>query len=521
MAEDGAEPWGGSGESAPKTLGRSRNAAGSLGSAQHAIGLPLQSQAATGALHSTTRSETVPTLHGLHARPELDDDLAGSYMQDAIERGGYRAALEYYDSEDAKKSEDIWHRLMTKGWLLGRLGLYDRMNAWLEEIAAWPDFDHAWTAGIAGRPLVYRTPPLWLEVPRPPGRNEGFHLTVEPAAAVGPSAGRVPDYIWTTMLVLDAAGPICSHAGLGAAVSLATAYYSRQMRSPARGDRMREPLRGARLHGAPEYCHRWIIADIDFDPRPVNKPHYYYDLTDEGRRALDEAKAAGSLWPKAVEDAAMELRDMSIPDLLERACGLGGPVNDLDKMRGELGCLVDAWQGYESGVRTAQASAEDQVLADLGPPTKWHDTDDGLGSTFDHLLYLMTVIKSTHAVACEAKPSNQAERSVLQTLIGMVQDMCRRHGMAVADAASVKANPDTFAGNATGISEVAQRYPPYENVTPALISDAYYCLAEYCRSRRLAVDPRSLPLSERLTTEEKDAMARALAKSSSDHSDAG
>ena len=520
MVADGAASWGGSGESAPRTLGRSRHAAGSLGSAQHAIGVPPQRRAATEALRSTARSEALPALYGLHARPELDDDLVGTYVQDAIDRGGYRAALEYYDSEDAEKSEAAWHRLRAKGWLLGRLGLYDRMDGWLEEIAACRDFDHISAAGISGRPPAYRAPPLWLETPRPPGRDTGRLLTVESAAAAGPTASRVPDYIWTTMLILDTAGPICSHAGLGAAVSLATADPSRQMRSPARGDRLREPLRGARLHGAPECCHRWIIADIDFDPRPVNGPHYYYDLTDEGRRTLDKAKAAGAPWPKAVEAAAMGLGGMSIPDLLERACGLGGTMNDLGKMSGELGCLVDAWADRANGVQVVQVGAEDQVLADLGPPTKWHDADDGLGSTFDHLLHLMTVVESTHSIACEAKPSTRAERSVLQTLIGMIQNLCRRHGTAL-EAASARAGASgALAGGTAGGPEAVQRYPPYADVTPALISDAYYCLAEYCKSRRLALDPCSLPFSEQLTAEERDAMAKAL-KGSLDHSDTG
>ena len=443
-----------------------------------------------------TQSMSTAAPHGLCVRPELDDDLVGAYVQDAIDRGGYRAALAYYDSEDAEKSEAAWHRLRAKGWLLGRLGLYDRMGGWLEEIAACPDFDHISAAGISGRPLAYRTPSLWLETPKPPGRNTGRLLTVESAAADGPTASRVPDYIWATMLILDAAGPICSHAGLGAAVSLAAAYPSRQVRNAARGDRLREPLRCATLHGAPERCHRWIIADIDFDPRPVNGPHYYYDLTDEGRRTLDKAKAAGAPWPMAVEEAAMGLEGVALPDLLERACGLGGTLNDLGKMRGELGCLVDAWRDRANGVQAVQVGAEDQTLADLGPPTKWHDADDGLGSTFDHLLYLMTVVKSTHAVACEAEPSTRAEMSVLLTLIGMIQDLCRRHGTAVAEAASAKASASgTLAGSAAGVTEPVERYPPYTDVTPALISDAYYCLAEYCRDRGLAVDQRSLPFS--------------------------
>ena len=514
MAVDGAAPWGDNGESAPRTLGRSRHAAGSMGSAQHAIGAPPRSQTAAEALRSTARSEAVPALHGLHARPELDDDLVGTYVQDAMDRGGYRAALEYYDSEDAKKSEAPWHRLRAKGWLLGRLGLYGLMGGWLEEIAACPDFDHISALGISSRPLAYRTPPLWLETPKPPGRNTGRLLTVESAAAAGPNASRVPDYIWTTMLILDVVGPVYSHAGLGAAVSLVATDPSRQMHGLARGDRMYKPLRGARLHGAPECCHRWIIADIDFDPRPVNKPHYYYDLTDEGRAMLDEAKAAGTPWPRAVEEAALRLEGVALPDLLERACGLGGPLKDLGKMRGELGCLVDAWRDRANGASTMQVGEDDQTLANLGPPTKWHDTDDGLGSTFDHLLYLMTVIKSTHAVACEAKPNTRAEMSVLRTLIGMIQDLCRRHGGAVAEAASAKASVSgALTGSAADCPDAAQRYPPYTDVMPALISDAYYCLAEYCLNRRLALDPCSLPLSEKLTAEEKDAMAKALKSS--------
>ena len=518
---DGAAPWGGNGDSAPTTLGRSRHATGSLGGAQHAIGVPPQGRTAAEALRSTARSESVPAPHGLHARPELDDDLAGIYMQDAIDRGGYRAALEYYDSEDAKKSEDPWDRLTAKGWLLGRLGLYDRVDAWLGEIATWPDFGHISAAGISAQCPPYRTPSLWLETPRPSGRNAGFNLTIKSVAAAGPSTGCVPDYIWTVMLILDAAGPICSHAGLGAAVSLVATDPSRMARGGARGDRMRDPLRGARLHGAPECCHRWIIADIDFDPRPVNKPHYYYDLTDEGRRTLDKARAAGAPWPKSMEAAATGLRGASLSDLLEGACGLGGPLSDLDKMRGELGCLVNAWRDRANGVRTTQVGTEDQALADLGPPTKWHDTDDGLGSTFDHLLYLMTVIESVHAIACEAEPGTYAEGAVLRTLVGTLQDLCRRHGTAVAEAASAKMGAtDTPAGDATGGHEAVQRYPPYADVTPALISDAYYCLSEYCGSRRLALDPCSLPLPEQLTAEEKDAMAKAL-KSSLDHSDTG
>ena len=36
-----------------------------------------------------------------------------------------------------------------------------------------------------------------------------------------------------------------------------------------------------------------------------------------------------------------------------------------------------------------------------------------------------------------------------------------------------------------------------------MISDLYYCLAQYCGSRHLAVDPYSLPLTEVFTEDNK------------------
>ena len=386
-------------------------------------------------------SSTLAAPLGLHVRPELDSDSVGGYMRDAMERGGYRAALEYYDSDEAAESDTPWHRLRAKGWLLGRLGLYDRMQSWLEEVAALPDFDHLPHA-LKSRPSApYRTPALWLETPRPVPRSTDHILTVEPAMAAGSDISAVPDYIWTLMLILDAAGPVCSRAGIGAAVSLVTADSDRCMAGTAHRDRRYDPLRGARLHGAPERCHMWIIADINFDPRPVNGPHYYYDLTDEGHRILDAASRADAPWPSAVKAAASGLEGMTLPDMLEGACGLCGMRQDLGDMRRDLGRIVDAWHSRADGRRASPVSPEDQALADLGPPTKWHDTDDGMGSTLDHLLYLMTAIKTTHAVACEANPSSDAERAVLEVLIGAIRDMCRRHGRAVAANASLARPP--------------------------------------------------------------------------------
>ena len=199
---------------------------------------------------------------------------------------------------------------------------------------------------------------------------------------------------------------------------------------------------------------------------------------------------------------------MALPDLLEGACALGGPLRDLGTMRGELGSLVGAWRDLEEGAQTTRVGVADRVLADLGPPAKWRDADDGPGSTLDHLLCLMRVVRSAHKVACEAEPHTCAEGAVLRALIGALQDMCRRHGGAVAAAASMGSGSGSVddAGRADGML----RRAPYEDATPALISDLYYCLAEYCRSRRLAADPCSLPFREQLTAEEKAAVAAAL-----------
>ena len=483
------------------------------------IGGRPRGEAPAGASRRAARSVAVPAPRSLHARPELNDDLVGAYMQDAIERGGYRAALEYYGSDEAKKSEAPWHRLRARGWLLGRLGLYDQVQGWLEEASAWPDFDHLPAAGVHGGHAAYRPSALWLKTPEPARRSAGGLLTIEPAAAANPDPCAVPGYIWVAMLILDATGPICSHAGLGAAAFLVGAGPDWRDLGATHGPPRYNPSLGARLYGAPEGCHRWIIADIDFDPRPVNKPHYYYDLTDEGRAALDMARGAGSPWTRATEAAASGLGGMTLPDLLENACRPGRAAQGLDKTRDELSNLLDAWTGRKKGP-AARVCAEDQTLADLGPPTKWHATDDGAGSTFDHLLYLMTVVRSAHAVACEAEPTTRAEGAVLGVLIGAIQGLCRRHGRAVAAAAPPAGPPAVSAPcGPAGVAEGAPRRPPYTAAMPAMISDLYYCLAEYCRSRRLAADPCSLPLSKVLTGEERALVAEALEKDSPSHGD--
>ena len=273
-------------------------------------------------------------------------------------------------------------------------------------------FDHLLDDARSVPHAGYRMPLMWLETPRPVPRSVGDILTLEPVAAAS-DTGAVQDYIWTTMLILDAAGPICSHAGLGAATFLVGTEADRLMRGHAGGGCRYDPLRGARLHGAPEGCHRWIIADIDFEPCLVDKPHYYYDLADEGRRALRDAKAAGAPWPKAVEAAASGLGGMSLPDLLEGACRLAGPREDLGRMRDKLGMLLSAWEGQEKGIDAAPVSAEDQVLADLGAATARPDSDASAGTPLDYMLSLMAVLEPAHKIACEAKPSTGAEKAVL------------------------------------------------------------------------------------------------------------
>ena len=507
---------------AAAAAGNSRGAGGAVPGASrppgHAAGAPGGARGANGRrprirtpfeeMRRSVRAATPP--RNVQARPEVADGSVGVYMRDAIARGGYRAALHYYGSDEAIKSDRPWRRLRARGWLLGRLGLYGQMGDWLADISEWDDFDHILAAVGSAPRAAYTAPPLWLEAPTPMPRSEERIMTLEPAAAPCRDTGAVPDYIWTAMLVLDAAGPICSRAGLGAAAFLAEAGAARRARGAERGGRLYDPRRGARLHGAPEGCHRWIIADMDFDPRPPHGPHYYYDLTDEGRGALAAARAAGAPWPKAIEAAAAGLRGMDLPDLLENACGFGGPVPGLDKMRSELGRLVDAWQAQNDGGSAPPVDAEDRVLVDLWSTAKWSENGETAGSSLDYFLHLMTIIRSTRAVACEAEPSTRAEDAVLRTLIAAIQGLCRKHAREVTATVSGPVLSGPARGKDTGEGSEAPQHPPYADATPAMISDMYYCLAEYCRSRGLAADPCSLPLSEALTEDEKAAVAEVL-----------
>ena len=504
MPAGAAAPREAGGDAAAGPLGCG-SAAGAPISARQAIGVLPRGWMPAVALDHAAPSLAVSALHRMRVVPELDSDRIGGYMRDAIERGGYRAALEYYASDEAKESDTPQHRLRARGWLLGRLGLYYRLDGWLEEASHFPGFDRLLDTCISGPSAPYRPPPLWLQTPRPAPRRADRIMSLGPAAPAAPSAGAVPGGIWAVMLILDATGPICSHAGLGAAAHLAAAGLDPRLR----GDRRYDPLRGARLHGAPEGCHRWIIADIDFDPRPVHRPHYYYDLTDEGRRALDAARGDGAPWPAEAEAAASALGGMALPDLLENACGPRGPAQDLDGVRVDLGKIVDAWRDQENGRPVSQVGAEDLALVDLGAAVEWPCDDCGPGSAVDRLFFLMTVVESTHSIACEAEPSTASEGAVLQALIGAIHGMCRAHARAAA--ALTRGCP----WQADGMP----RRPIYGDATPPLISDLYYCLAEYCRSRSLAVDPCSLPLSKRLSEDSKAAVIEALTRGGPFYSD--
>ncbi len=221
---------------------------------------------------------------------------------------------------------------------------------------------------------------------------------------------------------------------------------------------------------------------------------------------------------KAADIAASGLGGATLPDLLESACRFCDPLPDLDKTAGELKRLADAWDAQEGGRVAPSVSAEDEALVDLGAAAKWPDAGDSLGSQMDHLLYLMTVVDSASSIACSAEPSTRAEGAVLRALIGAIQGLCRRHARAMAAAAAAPPAGIQAAararGGPSGQSGDGWRRRPYADATPALISDLYYCLAEYCRSRRLAADPRSLPLSEALTRDQRASVIEALEKDS-------
>ena len=103
----------------------------------------------------------------------------------------------------------------------------------------------------------------------------------------------------------------------------------------------------------------------------------------------------------------------------------------------------------------------------------------------------MTVVRAVCAVAREAEPTSRTERAVLEALIGKIQDQCRSYGRAATTSPMI--TPHSATTNL--VAEVESAPPPlYTDTASVLITDLYYCLSEYCRSRRLAADPCSFPL---------------------------
>ena len=51
------------------------------------------------------------SLRGRYGRPEFDAEFAGAYTRDAISRGCYRAAPDYYGRMRAKTTQSPIHRI--------------------------------------------------------------------------------------------------------------------------------------------------------------------------------------------------------------------------------------------------------------------------------------------------------------------------------------------------------------------------------------------------------------------------
>ena len=81
-------------------------------------------------------------------------------------------------------------------------------------------------------------------------------------------------------------------------------------------------------------------------------------------------------------------------------------------------------------------------------------------------------------------------------------------------ASLARYSPASAPGATAGRPDAVLRWQPYADVAPALISDAYYCLSEYCKDRRLAVDPRGLPLSGQLTDDARAVVIEVLERDS-------
>ena len=440
-------------------------------------------------------------LQEQYDRPVLDDEFIGTYMRDAISRGGYRKALDYYGGARAKRTMMQEHRLRARGWLLGRLHPDTGMAEWVRDARTCSVYDYM--TGVASSAQLEAekriTASLGLEVSR--------ILKTEPVDATPPEPRSVPHWMWTTMLALDSVGPVHSRAVLSAAAAVVDAEAGRKMYGRVRCDPAAYDPLGGRMRRAPRGHQRWIIGDVDPEMLPLNEPHYYYDLTDEGKEALEYVKRDRAPWARAAVRAAAGLSGKSVPDILEEACGLVRFSRPMDSVKGDLDVLIRAWDSRKGGGHQAPINPKDAVLAGLDPTSECKD--DIELARFDHVFFITGTIRTVHEIVCDAKLSSKRDGQVLRILIGKMQDQLRRLGRKISDAPR---ETSRTRADESGVlyAKMRQKWRLYVGELPASISDLYYCLAEYCKCRGLADDPIDRPLSEILTEREKAALAEIL-----------
>ena len=332
-------------------------------------------------------------------------------------------------------------------------------------------------------------------------------LWAEPVDAAPPDPRSVPQRVWTAMLVLDAVGPIYSRAGLNAAAAVVEAEAGRRACGRVRCDPARYDPLDDRVRRAPRGCQRWIICDMDTKMLPLNEPHYYYDLTGEGRGALEYIKRDRAPWAKAAVVAAAGLSGRAMPDILEEACSLGRPLRTMEDVRDDLGGLIRAWDSRKAGGRQAPSSPRDEALADLAPVPKCEN--DAEMARLEHVLFVMGVLDMVHEIACGIKPPGTGNAAVPPVLIGKMQDQCRRLCRKIDGGPEEGRRAKTFDENGVLYTRLRRKWRLYAGNLPASISDLYYSLVEYCKCRGLAGDPLDRPLSE-MPEHERDALIKAV-----------
>ena len=440
-------------------------------------------------------------LQEKHGRPELDAEFVGTYMRDAISRGGYRKALVYYGGTRAKRTKLREHRLRARGWLLGRLSPDEWAAGWMKEARTCPEFDHM--TGVADKAQLEAERRIAASL----GREVRRLLKIQPVDAVPPEPRSVPQWMWAAMLALDAIGPVHSRAVLSAAVAVLEAEAGRRICGRVRCDPAAYDPLGCRMRQAPRGHQRWIIGDVDTEMLPLNEPHYYYDLTDEGKAALEYVRRDRAPWAKAAVGAAAGLSDKTVPDILEEACSLNPSSCTLDGVRDDLGGLIRTWNRRRGGRRRAATNPRDVVLVGLDPTAKCKN--DAELARLDHVYFITGTAKTVHEILCNVKLTGRRDSQVLCVLIGKMRNRFRRLGQKINDAPQ-ETSRRKFDESGVLYAKMRQKWRLCVGELPASISDLYYCLAEYCKRRSLADDPIDRPLAEILTEREKAALAEVL-----------